>query len=105
MYPTLDETYRAGDLPPGSVVQIGTCERQYVIARTGLCMKWSQPIPGSDTWTVTYVGRLAEGDDLTPRERAEVDEAGRRLVCNTNCLAPTEARTTEAVDRRSRHDR
>ncbi len=73
MNPTLDTPYRAGDLPAESVVNAwGSTE--YVIGRTGLCMRWEQPIPGSDDWRVRYAGRLGEGR-MTPRERAEVDVA------------------------------
>jgi hypothetical protein len=71
--PKLDQSYRAGDLPAGSVVKASLAE--YVIGRSGLCMRWEQPIPGSDDWQVTYAGRLAVGVWLTHRERAEVDEA------------------------------
>lgn len=71
--PRLGQVYLAGVLPPGSVVTAGT-GTEYVISRTGLCMAWEQPIPLSGTWRVTYAGRLADGDWMTPRQRAEVDE-------------------------------
>ncbi len=80
--PRLDETYRAGQLPAGSVVRSGSTE--YVVGASGLLMRWEQPIPGSESWTVTYVGRLPghgqreppgdAGRWMTPRERAEVDQ-------------------------------
>jgi hypothetical protein len=71
--PMLGRTYQAGTLPPGSVVTGGR-DTEYVIGRTGLCMRWEQPIPGSEGWLVTYRGRLPEGVWMTHRERAEVDE-------------------------------
>jgi hypothetical protein len=74
--PALDEVYQAGTLPPGSVVASGGTE--YVIGQSGLCMRWEQPIPLSDQWRVTYAGRLADGEWMTPRERAEVDDCRRR---------------------------
>jgi hypothetical protein len=77
--PKLDQRYQAGTLPPGSVVSIGMTE--YVISRRGLCMRWEQPIPKSDEWTVIYTGRLASGEWMTPRERAEVDECPRPQPC------------------------
>lgn len=78
--PTLGRRYRARDLPSGSVVRHGAIPgaTEYVIGRTRLCMRWEQPIPGSDEWLVVYVGRLAPGEWMTPRERAEVDEARNR---------------------------
>jgi hypothetical protein len=77
--PILGELYRACDLPPGAVV-VTTTTTEYVIGYTGCCMRWEQPIPGSEDWRVTYAGRLDdEGSDrMTPRERAEVDDARRR---------------------------
>lgn len=75
--PKLGETYRAGDLPPGSVVR-STGSTEYVIGRSRVPMRWEQPIPGAEDWRVTYTGRLAEGEWMTPRERAEVDEATNR---------------------------
>lgn len=72
--PLLGRTYRAGDLPARSVVRwLTSCE--YVVGRSGLLMRWEQPIPGSRDWEVEYVGRLAPGEWMTPRDRAEVDEA------------------------------
>lgn len=75
--PKLGQWYRAGDLPAGSVVKAWSarCRTEYVIGRSGLCMRWEQPIPGSDDWQVAYTGRLAVGEWLTHRERAEIDEA------------------------------
>lgn len=75
--PVLDQQYRAGDLPAGSVVRCGHSIIEYVIGRSGLCMRWEQPIPLSEVWTVTYTGRLADGEWMTPRERAQVDQARR----------------------------
>jgi hypothetical protein len=77
MTPKLGEQYQAGHLPAGSVVTTST-RAEYVIGRSGLCMKWEQPIPLSDTWRVTYAGRLPYGIWMTHRERAEVDEARER---------------------------
>lgn len=71
--PKLGEKYKAASLPPGSVVS-ATTRTEYVICRTRLCMRWEQPIPGSEVWLVTYEGRLPEGVWMTHRERAEVDE-------------------------------
>lgn len=75
--PKLGERYKACDLPSGSVVSAST-ETQYVVGRSGCCMRWEQPIPGSESWRVRYEGRLPHGVWMTPRERAEVDEARRR---------------------------
>jgi hypothetical protein len=75
--PKLGQDYHATTLPPGSVVTLaGGIE--YVIGRSGMCMRWEQPVPGSQDWTVTYAGRLPEDVWMTHRERAEVDEATRR---------------------------
>lgn len=77
--PKLGGVYLAGELPPGSVVRAtwsGPGE-EYVIGRGRLCMRWEQPIPGSGSWRVTYTGRLADGDWMTPRQRAQVDEVRR----------------------------
>jgi hypothetical protein len=76
--PELDQCYLAGTLPVGSVVTAGTAT-EYVICRTGLCMRWEQPIPLSHEWNVTYRGRLpGPGERMTPRECAEVDMHRRR---------------------------
>ena len=76
--PKLGQDYRAATLPPGAVVTYfgGT---EYVIGRSGMCMRWEQPIPGSEHWMVTYAGRLPEGIWMTHRERAQVDEVPPRL--------------------------
>ena len=85
MNPKLDEWYTARDLPSGSVVGTST-GTQYVIGRSRCCMRWEQPIPGSETWRVRYEGRLPQGVWMTPRERAEVDEVHHvrhyRVICS-----------------------
>jgi hypothetical protein len=90
--PLLGCRYQAGSLPPGSVVTrrpAFTGGPEYVIGRSGLCMRWEQPIPLSDAWLVTYAGRLAEGEWMTPRERAEVDEArAKPMACCTSRIGP-----------------
>lgn len=67
--------YRAGDLPAGSVVSTST-GAEYVRCRNiPSLMRWEQPIPGSEDWTVTYIKRLPEGEWMTEREKREVKEA------------------------------
>jgi hypothetical protein len=78
--PKLGNRYRACDLPAGSVVST-TTRTEYVIGRSGCCMRWEQPIPGSETWLVRYEGRLPLGVWMTHRERAEVDEGRERRLC------------------------
>jgi hypothetical protein len=88
--PELGQDYHARTLPPGAVVTLagGT---EYVIGRSGLCMRWEQPVPGSADWTVTYAGRLPDGVWMTHRERAEVDAVAarpRRCSGDAECMAP-----------------
>lgn len=73
--PVVGERYRAGDLPAGSVVSTST-GREYVRCQNiASVMRWEQPIPGSEDWTVTYVGQLPAGEWMTAGEKREVEEA------------------------------
>lgn len=72
--PTIGETYRAGDLPPLSIVR-SFGDSEYVrCERIDSLMRWEQPIPGSEGWQVVYVGHLASGR-MTDREKREVRAA------------------------------
>jgi len=75
--PVEGETYRAGDLPARSVVRTTTGTEYVRCNRISSLMRWEQPIPGSEEWLVTYVGRLPEGETMTEREKREVEEARR----------------------------
>jgi hypothetical protein len=63
MRPIQGQIYRAGDLPPRSVVRhaltdgSGPWGPEYVrCERIPSVMRWEQPIPGSENWRVVYVG-------------------------------------------------
>ena len=78
MTPVVGEIYRAGDLPPRSIVR-AFGDAEYVrCTRIDSLMRWQQPIPGSEDWLVEYVGRLPDGEELTEREKREVAEARTR---------------------------
>jgi hypothetical protein len=75
--PIIGQTYRAKDLPPRSVVTTSTGSEYVRCNRIDSVQRWGQPIPGSGAWLVKYVGELPEGEELTDREKREVEEARR----------------------------
>lgn len=69
---------RAKYAPAGAIVRPAgdNSGSEYVRCRniTSL-MRWEQPIPGSEEWRVEIVGQLPEGENMTEREKREVEEA------------------------------
>jgi hypothetical protein len=73
--PDVGQTYRARDLPPRSVVVTSTGTEYVRCTRIDSVMRWGQPIPGSGEWLVRYAYTLPEGEDMTEREKREVEAA------------------------------
>jgi hypothetical protein len=76
---TIGATYRAGDLPPLSIVRMSTGTEYVRCERIPSLMRWEQPIPGSEHWLGVYVGTLPPGRRMTDRETREVETARARL--------------------------
>lgn len=72
-YEGTGEFVKASTLPPGAIVRASTGAEYVRCQNIPSLMRWGQPIPDSENWLVEQIGQLSEGEDLTNREKAEVE--------------------------------